>query len=380
MSNERFSDGPFSAAKHAPLVNESEATASAATLGASQFRKGSMISHRPTTRLLVAEGRCTLALSMPENPRHYFKELRLQQFRSLVALARWQTFSAAASALKLTRGSVWQQIRALEQEFACALLRTRGQRVELTPAGHKLVEIAAPLVAGFDSVKSGFTAAIKDELPQTLVIAAAPNFLVQELREPIRRIHAEFPNLHLTFLERNSGVAAEILDQGGADLAIVARPDHVKPRPALEYTSLGSYPFTLICPPGHPLVKKRRLTLLEVTKHPLILPGNGTYCRQQFDAALEQEGLTHKTRIVIESNFPAMLFEYVRLGFGVAMSPLPADQSGSSPWHGGGVELRPISELLTDEPIYFVRRKGQFETAVAARFRELVTTRVAPKS
>jgi hypothetical protein len=39
------------------------------------------------------------------------------------------------------------------------------------------------------------------------------------------------------------------------------------------------------------------------------------------------------------------------------------------------VKLRPIPELLGHEPIYFVRRKGQFETPVAARFRELVTNR-----
>lgn len=70
-----------------------------------------------------------------------------------------------------------------------------------------------------------------------------------------------------------------------------------------------------------------------------------------------------------------MLFEYVRLGFGVAMSPVPVDSSLAAPWHQRGVKLRPIPELLGFEPIYFVRRKGQFETQVAARFRELVTTR-----
>jgi DNA-binding transcriptional LysR family regulator len=262
---------------------------------------------------------------MAEIPRHYFKELRLQQFRSLVALARWQTFSAAASALKLTRAAVWQQVRALEQEFACALLRTRGQRVELTPAGHKLVEIVAPLVVGFDSVKTGFKAAVQEALPQTLVIASAPNFLVQELRKPIECIHAEIPHLHLTFLERNSAAAAEVLDQGGADLAVVARPEHVPARRTLEYTSLGSYPFTLICPPAHPLLTKRRITLSDFTKHPLILPSQVTYCRQHFDATLARAGLVDKTCIVIESNFPVMLFEYVRLGFGVALSPVPAD-------------------------------------------------------
>ncbi|MBE2285439.1 MAG: LysR family transcriptional regulator [Prosthecobacter sp.] len=76
---------------------------------------------------------------MPDQPRHYFKELRLQQFRSIVALARRGTFSGAAAALKLTRASVWQQVRGLEQEMACTLVRTVGQRVELTAAGKKLV-------------------------------------------------------------------------------------------------------------------------------------------------------------------------------------------------------------------------------------------------
>lgn len=312
---------------------------------------------------------------MPEAPRHYFKELRLQQFRSLVALARWQTFSAAASALKLTRAAVWQQVRALEQEFACALLRTRGQRVELTPAGQKLVEIAAPLVAGFDSVKVAFRAAIKGELSHTLVIAAAPIFLLQELRRPIQQIHAEYADVHVTFLERNSGAAVEILDQGGADVAVVACPHHVPARATLEYVPLGSYPFTLVCPPGHPLLTKRRITLLDFTKYPLILPTPSTYCRLHFDATVEKAGLGTRLRILIESNFPVMLFEYVRLGLGVALLPLPAAPNLLSPWHDGGVHLRPIPEVLGDEPTYFVRRKGQFETPVAARFRELITMR-----
>lgn len=310
---------------------------------------------------------------MSEPSRHYFKELRLQQFRSLVALAQWQTFSAAAAALKLTRASVWQQVRSLEQEFECALLRTRGQRVELTAAGQKLVEIAAPLVSGFDSVKAEFNAAVKGELPQSLVIAAAPIFLVHEVCRPIQQIHAELPDVHVTFLERNSAVAVEVLDQGGADVAVVARPHHVAARATLDYMGLGSYPFTLICPPQHPLLTKRRLGLGDFTKFPLILPTPSTYCRQHFDATLERAGLGSRLRILIESNFPVMLFEYVRLGLGIALMPLPADPHLVSPWHDGGVQLRPIPELLGDEPIYFVRRKGRFESPIAARFRELIT-------
>lgn len=311
--------------------------------------------------------------AMPATPRHYFKELRLQQFRSLVALSQWQTFSAAAGALKITRASVWQHVRSLEQDLACTLLRTRAQRVELTPAGHRLVEIAAPLVAGFDSAKTALHAAIGTDVPQTLAIAAAPSFLVHELRDPIRTIHAEHPKLHLTFLERNSAIAVELLEQGGADLAIAARPDDVPPRRTLEYTPLALYPFTLIFPPGHPLLAHSRLRLRDLVRHPLILPGGPTYCRQHFDAVVRQAGLADQVTIVIESNFPVMLFEYVRLGLGIALTPLPAEPTGASPWHHADVTLRSAAHLFGHEPIYYVRRKGQFETPIAARFRELVT-------
>ena len=309
---------------------------------------------------------------MPSSSRHYFKELRLQQFRSLVALSRWQTFSAAAAALHLTRASVWQQLRGLEQQLGCTLLRTRGKRVELTPAGQKLVEIVAPLVAGFDSVKSTLDEAMSGDYPQTLTIASAPSFLLYELRDPVFRMRKIYPKLHFTFLERNSATAIEVLERSGADMAIAAQPEHVPFKASLDYTPLKAYPFTLICPPKHPLLAKKQITLRDLAEHALILPGPVAYCRQHFDATMERAGLLGKVNIIIESNFPIMLFEYVRMGLGVAMTPLPAVPSPELPLHHG-VVLRDVSKIFGVEPIYFVRRKGHFETPFALKLRQLVT-------
>jgi DNA-binding transcriptional LysR family regulator len=313
---------------------------------------------------------------MSNTSRYYFKELRLQQFRGLVALSRWQTFSAAAAALRLTRASVWQQVHALEKEMDCTLLRTCGHRVELTEAGHKLVEMVAPLVAGFDSVKSAF-ASLQGNLPQTLAIAAAPIFLMYELRESISEINRLYPKLHLTFLERNSPAAIELLDQGGADLAVVACPDKLSMKVSLEYTPLTSYPFTLICPPNHKLQAKRHLTLRDFTSFPLILPGNVTYCRKHFDLVLGRARLLEKVNIVLESNFPIMLFEYVRMGLGLALTPLPPELFFEPKLQPPGIALRSASSLFGEEPIYYVSRKGELELPYAAKFRELVMARRA---
>ena len=54
--------------------------------------------------------------------RRYFKEMRLQQLRGLCEIARQGSFSAAAAALRISRPAIWQQVRALEQEFDASLV------------------------------------------------------------------------------------------------------------------------------------------------------------------------------------------------------------------------------------------------------------------
>src|SRR5687768_15556005 len=140
----------------------------------------------------------------------------------------------------------------------------------------------------------------------------------------------------------------------------------------LEYTPLTSYPFTLICPPGHPLLKKARLTLADFTRYPLILPGSMAYCRQRIDTLMTEAGLAAKLHVVLESNFPVLYFDYVRMGLGVALTPLPPEHRLRGQARLAGVALRNAEALFGGEPIYYVRRRGQFETPYATTFRELV--------
>src|SRR5690349_18692787 len=88
--------------------------------------------------------------------RRYFKELRFQQYRSLCAIARHQTFAGAATRLGLSVPAVWQQIRALEQDLDTPLVRRHGRGVRLTEDGQLLLDMVSPLVAGFDSIPPMF--------------------------------------------------------------------------------------------------------------------------------------------------------------------------------------------------------------------------------
>ena len=83
-------------------------------------------------------------------------------------------------------------------------------------------------------------------------------------------------------------------------------------------------------------------------------------------------GDERQLHVVLESNFPVLYFEYVRMGMGVALTPLPPESRLRTQLRQSGVALRSAEHLFGGEPIYYVRRKGQFETPYATKFRELV--------
>ena len=304
--------------------------------------------------------------------RHYFKELRLQQFRGLLAVVRNGSFSKAARELQLRRASVWQQVRALEAEFECLLIEPAGKQIRVTPEGTRLAGMAAPLVESFDSIKQAFRAA---GAAAALSIATTPGCLVYELRSAVERVRALFPDAKLTFHDRNSPAALEMLEAGEVDIAVAARFAEWPEKPALEYVPFTEHPFALVAPDGHPLLTLKTPALADLVRFPVLLPGVTTNCRPRLERLLREAGVWERLQIVLECSFPGSLLEYVDSGLGIALTPLaPAllKQGGSKPLPGRRTRVRDLSDLLGNEPLFYVRRKGWVETPIAAAFRECI--------
>ena len=184
-------------------------------------------------------------MSLPE--RHYFKVLRFKQFRGLIAVIRSGSFSAAAKALRMTKASIWQQVRALEAEFGCVLSESAGRRVRPTAQGLRLAELSTPLLEGFDSIKEAFCADLA-KLPAELSVATTPGCLTYALRGAIEAVRAQFPTGHLTFQDRNSPAAIDLVESGEVDVAVAARFEEWPQKPALELIPFAEHPFALAAP------------------------------------------------------------------------------------------------------------------------------------
>jgi LysR family cys regulon transcriptional activator len=304
--------------------------------------------------------------------RHYFKELRLQQFRGLLAVVQHGSFSRAAKALQLTKASVWQQVRALEGEFGCALVEPFGKQVRITSEGARLARMAAPLVEGFDSIKAAFQS---NSAPAVLSIATTPACLSHELRAAVAGVRARFPDAKLTFRDRNSPAALDLLAAGEVDVAVAARFSEWPEKEGLDYLPLREHPFCLVAPEGHPLLEMPKPALADLVRFPVLLPDTATNCRPRLERLLREAGVWGRLQIALECSFPASLLEYVDAGLGIAISPVaPAllSQGNRSPLPGRRARLRDLSHLLGREPLFYARRKGWVETGIAAAFREAV--------
>ena len=77
-----------------------------------------------------------------------YKQNRLQLLRGFCAVLETRSVSKAAERLHLTQPTISLQVQALERDLRTRLFERRGPRIEPTPEGELLYDLARPLVEG----------------------------------------------------------------------------------------------------------------------------------------------------------------------------------------------------------------------------------------
>src|SRR5437016_5195113 len=116
--------------------------------------------------------------------RHAYKEIKVQQLRSFCETARLGSLTAAAASLGLAQPTVWEQVHSLEHLLGSKLIERHAYGCRLTEAGRLLLEYAAPLVAGIDSLPRTVKEA-QEQKETWLTIAATPRILVEDVPQAV---------------------------------------------------------------------------------------------------------------------------------------------------------------------------------------------------
>lgn len=139
----------------------------------------------------------------------------LDLFRTFEAVARHLSFTYAADELCLTQSAVSRQIASLEQLTGVQLFRRLHRAIELTPAGHRLLEA---VTKGLDQIHVCLSTLGPTARTPQITVSATVAFAWFWLMPRLNQFSADHPRVDIRVLATDTPV---LPGQGDVDVAIL---------------------------------------------------------------------------------------------------------------------------------------------------------------
>ncbi|MET9604902.1 LysR substrate-binding domain-containing protein [Streptomyces sp. NPDC006512] len=240
--------------------------------------------------------------------------MELRQLEYFVAVAEERNFTRAAERVHISQSGVSAQIRRLERELGAVLFDRSERTATLTVAGKAALEHARAALAAAGAVGQA-VGEVTDLIRGRLTVGMVIGCTVTPLFDALAAFHRAHPGVELSLLEDHSDRLVEGVRAGTVDLALVgtanANPD------GLEALTLVSERLAVAVPAGHPLAGRRRVTLRDVTAHPVVCMPPGTGLRTAFDHACAARGL--RPAIALQASAADAVVALAVRGLGVAV-------------------------------------------------------------
>lgn len=290
-----------------------------------------------------------------------YKQNRLQQLRGFCYAARAKSISKAADRLLLSQPSVSLQIKALERELGTELFHRRGPRITLTHDGQRLFELARPLVEAIDGLDETFLS-LRESADRGTVNIAAGGSTIQYLLPPfVERYTREFPAVDVRLHNVTGKAGLALLREGEADFAVGPMFDA---SPDIVFHPLVTYEPVLITRRDHPLASRKRITLKDIARYPLILPPKSLSTHNVVEAVFAQQELEHDVKLEVGGY--DVIKRYVELGLGISIV-MSHCLSGADQLHTVA-----LSRYFPKRTYGVVLRKGKALSPAAKRFVEML--------
>ena len=273
-----------------------------------------------------------------------------RQLRTLVAVVEHRSFSAAARALGTVQSNVSAHVARLERELGATLVDRATN--EPTPEGRVVVERARRIEAEFEALDAD-VASLRDVVSGSVrlgVIGTTARWLVPRLLDALGR---DCPAVHVVVLDATTSSLVLNLLSGSIDLAVVNLPVD---DPDLTVEPLFDEDRVLVVPAGHPLFERTSVSLVELSRHELLLEATGTAFRDVLDASAAEQGVTLRPKA--EFDGMRLLTSLCLAGFGAGIVPASA-----VPAVGDGSWRRVPLEGVPGRTVGLARRRRSLPTA-----------------
>jgi DNA-binding transcriptional LysR family regulator len=233
----------------------------------------------------------------------------LENYRILLSVAKLESFSAAAQALRLTAAKVSRAVADIETEVGAKLLQRTTRKVALTPAGAAFIAQAGPAIDALDAARNAAAGRDGAKPFKSLRMASEPAGGLSLVQPAFASFASAYPAASLTLdvLDRPVRPEAE-----GYDLVFSLEPNGWSPKSSSR--AISSLEFTLAASPSYCAMHNRPQSPQDVLQHKLLAWTSMTSWRFR-------DGTRIAPRIAHFSNDIRVIAELCIAACGIALLP-----------------------------------------------------------
>ena len=256
-------------------------------------------------------------------------DLDMRKLRYFVAVAERLHFGRAAAALYISQPALSRQIRQFEQELGVELFERSSRQVRLTPAGQRLAEDGARLLADGDAAVARARRAAAGGLSLTVGF-----MLGMDIAPVLARFGRMHPDVDVQLQRLHWWNHAAALRDGRVDAGFVRLP---LPPDGLEIRELSTELVCVALPAAHPLAGRASADIADLADEPVLLYADAQPEWNAFWTYDPRPDGRHPPAGP-EVHDMEEIVAYVRAGRGVAFLPVPITVSITPP----GVAFVPV--------------------------------------
>ena len=240
--------------------------------------------------------------------------MELRQLEYFIAVAEEANFTRAAERVHISQSGVSAQIRQLERDLGATLIDRSGRAATVTTAGAAALEHARAALACVDAVRKAVDE-VTGLIRGRLTVGMINGCTITPLFEALAAFHRIHPGIEINLYEDNSDRLIEGVRTGATDLALIGASG--APPTGLEALPIIRERLVAAVPPEHPLARRRRVTLADISAFPIVCLPQGTGIRAVFDQACEIAG--QQPDIALRASAPATVADLAIRGLGIAI-------------------------------------------------------------
>lgn len=272
-------------------------------------------------------------------------------YRVFYTVARFGSFTKAASVLLASQPNLTRTIRNLESALGCTLFVRSNRGVSLTPEGEKLF---ARVSVACEQIQTGEEELASDRSLQSGVVSigASETALHGFLLPVLGAFHRAYPGIRLRISNHSTPQALAALRNGLVDVAVVASP--TEDTSGLHIEPLGQFEEVPVCGPSLMRLCGQKLTLADLAAYPFISLGHETASYAFAYNLFAENGVAFSPDIEVATS--DQILPLVRQDLGMAFLPeafaAPALQAQE-------IGRLTLSETIPPRHLLMARRSGQ---------------------